>query len=255
VPVYFDTNIIRYLRDGLREQPLSQEEKKQVVLSPISVLELISQIAVTPDEALGAIHALSLWIDTEHADLLDWTEVFVAHWVFSKEIADEVSAGLKRVLKICYGSEKPDDKLRDDAGALLKFLIRAKCKKAKLLENAARAMRKAPKDNSKDNLRAGTRSAIAVGLKAQVGMPSDAIPEDAIAGRLPAYFEYHINLIERAIPADEFNFFSGIPGRSEAPLFYGGSRLLPGCKGGTENSHPGREAHARTRDSAEVDDC
>ena len=206
--VFFDTNIIHYLRDGLRHQSLSQEQKRHVVLSPISVLELVSQIAAAPDEALGAIHALRAWIDTEHADLLGWREAFIAHWVFSKRIADEVSEGLKRVLTTCYVSEKPDNKLREDAGALSEFLETAKRGKATLLENAARTIRQTPKDNTKDNLRGAARLAIASGLRAAVGATSDEMPEDAIAGCLPAYFEYHSDLIQRAIPNDEFNSFS-----------------------------------------------
>src|ERR1700730_16348252 len=192
--VYFDTNIIHYLRDGLREQSLSQEEKKQVVLSPISVLELVSQIAAAPDIALGAIHAMKSWIDTKHADLLCWRDVFIAHWIFSREIDDEVSEGLKRVLTTCYESETPDNKLCEDAGALLEFLQKEKRGKATLLENAARAIRQTPKDNSKDNLRGAARLAIASGLR--VAAASGEMPEDAIAGRLPAYFEYHADLVE-----------------------------------------------------------
>ena len=208
MPVYFDTNIIRYLRDGLREQSLSQEEKKQVVLSPISVLELVSQIAAIPDEALGAIHALRSWIDTKDAYLLGCREAFIAHWVFSKKIADEVSEGLKRVLATCYESETPDNKLREDAGALLKFLETEKRGKARLLENAARDIRQTPKDNSKANLRGAARSAIARGLRTVVAATPDEMPDDAIADCLPAYFEYHTALIERAIPDDKFHFSS-----------------------------------------------
>ncbi len=205
--VYFDTMIIRYLRDGLREQPLSQEEKGQVVLSPISVLELVSQIAAYPDEALSAIHALGSWVDIKHAELLGWTDPFIAHWVFSKEIADEVSEGLKRVLITCFESEKASDKLRKDAAALSRFLEKSKCRKATLFEKAARGIRKTPKVNSKDNLRAGAQLAIASGLRSRAAA-SDEIPDAGIADCLPAYFTYHTDLIERTIPSSVFNFFS-----------------------------------------------
>jgi hypothetical protein len=207
VPVYFDTNIIHYLRDGLRGQSLSQTEKDQVVLSPISVLELISQIATFPNEALGAIHALRAWLDTERTSLLGWRDVFIAHWIFAKEIPDEVSEGLKRVLKVCYESENPDDKLRGDSGALSEFLERAKHRKATLLENAARAIRQTSEGRDQDNLRGGTRLGIARALR-EVVATSDEVSDDVIVGCLPAYFEYHTGLIVRAFPNDEFNFFS-----------------------------------------------
>lgn len=206
--LYFDTNIIHYLREGLKEQSLSQEQKENVVLSPITVLELVSQIAVAPDEALGAIHAMKSWIDTQHADLLGWRHAFIAHWVFSKKVADEVSEGLTRVLTVCYESKDADTTLRDDAGALLKFLRNAKRKKAALLDNAAQTIRKTPKDNSKENLTGAARLAIASGLRNEVGAKPDEVADDALAGFLPAYFEYHTDLIVRAIPDGNFNFFS-----------------------------------------------
>jgi hypothetical protein len=150
---------------------------------------------------------LGSWVDVMHADLLGWRDVFIAHWVFSREIPDEVSEGLMRVLTVCYESEVPDDKLREDAGALSEFLETAKRRKAALLENAACTIKQNPRDNSKDNLRGGIHLAIASGLRTQVAA-SDEIPYDAIAGFLPAYFEYHTDLIARAISNDEFNFFS-----------------------------------------------
>ena len=208
MPAYFDTNIIHYLREGLKGQSLAQEQKEKVVLSPISVLELVSQIAVAPDEALGAIHTMKSWIDTQHADLLGWRHAFIAHWVFSKEVADEVSEGLKRVLTVCYETEAADDKLRDDASTLLKFLRNSKRKKAALLDKAAQNIRKTPKDNSKDNLRGAARLAIASGLRGEVAAKPDEMSDDALAGDLPAYFEYHMDLIVRAIPDGNFNFFS-----------------------------------------------
>jgi hypothetical protein len=207
VPVYFDTNIVRYLSEGLREKSLPPEQQRQVVLSPVSVIELVSQIATVPYEALGAIHALSTWIDIKQIQLLGWPDVIMARWVFSKEIADEVSENLERVLRTCYESKVPDGKLRDDAGALFEFLEMAKRHKATLLENVVGAIRQNPKDNSRENLRAATRLALASGLRERAAAP-DEKSEDHIAGCLPAYFEYHTNLIERAVPLIAFNFFT-----------------------------------------------
>ena len=205
---YFDTSVIRQLRIGLREHPLSQEVKNQIVLSPLSVLELISQIAVVPDAALGAIHAMRSWLDPGHAVLLGWLDVFVAHWVFATEIRDDVSTGLSRVLTTCYETEAPNDKLIEDAGALLKFLTTAKQRKATLLSDAAKAIRQTPGDNSIANLRSAARLAVADGLRARAGSTPQEISSDAISASLPGYFEYHMDLIARAIPDEKYDFFS-----------------------------------------------
>src|SRR5580704_3630310 len=76
MPVYFDTNVIRYLRSGLRDHALSQEEKQCAVLSPISILELVAQIATAPDpdDVLASIHAMAAWMDVGRSELLGWAD-------------------------------------------------------------------------------------------------------------------------------------------------------------------------------------
>ncbi len=54
----------------------------------------------------------------------------------------------------------------------------------------------------------GRHVAIASGLRDEVGATPDEVADDALAGYLPAYFEYHVDLIVRAIPDGNFNFFS-----------------------------------------------
>lgn len=204
MPVYFDTNIVRYLRNGLACKALSDKDKAQVELSPLTVLELVSQIATASEEALGAIHSMRSWIDTGAATLLGWSETFLAHWVFGKEAPDEISEGLAKVLRTCYESERADDKLKDDAKALSDFLEESKCRKATLLRNAVSEIRGTIQTD--EERRAGTILAIADGLRSQIG--SKDCSDEALKERLPAYFEFHTHLIERAVQNEDFNFFT-----------------------------------------------
>ena len=143
------------------------------------MLELVSQIAVAPEDALGAIHSIRDWIDTNHADLLGWRDVFLAHWVFSKKINDEVSPKLQRVIRVCYESKSPDEDLRRDATALLDFLKAAKQRKATLLQNSVCAVRADPE--YRNNLKASVRWAIANGLKEKVAATPPQISDATIA--------------------------------------------------------------------------
>ena len=204
--VYFDTNVIRYLRTGLRDQPLADQRKREVVLSPISLLELVAQIACIPGEALGCIHDLGSWANTANLQLLDWSEVFIAHWVFGKDRADGISVELQRMLKVCYSSECADADLRDDARALSDFLEHAKRRKAVLLEGAVAEIRRLRVACTTAELRACARRGLAGGLRSRVGAV-EGPPDDSVAGRLVAYFAYHEDLIERAARTGEFNFF------------------------------------------------
>jgi hypothetical protein len=210
MPVYFDTNIIRYLRNGLRDHALSQGERKYAVLSPISILELVAQIATAPDpdDVLASIHAMAAWMDVGQSELLGWADAFVAKWIFSKQVPDEASDHLARALTVCYGSGKADDKLREDAAALADFLERQKHIKAAAFQEAAKKIRQNPEDNTDGNLRGAARFAIAAALRSRGGVAPEELSEATIEARLPAYFEYHVDLVVRAIHQDDFNFFS-----------------------------------------------
>lgn len=177
------------------------------MLSPITVLELVAQIAQHSNEALAAIHALNAWADTGHVDLLGWSEPFVAYWVFGEETPDQISQGLKRVLEVCYRSDQAHDTLRDDARAVANVLEDAKRRKAVLLEKAVSEIRQTVPDRTEEGIRAAAHSAIANGIRCQTGIFNE-VSDDEIAGRLRGYFTHHIDILSGAVRNENFNFFS-----------------------------------------------
>jgi hypothetical protein len=76
MPAYFDTNVIRYLRTGLNA-PLAERLQPRILLSPISAIEVLSQIgdAVRGEEALQSIYRFRDWLP-EQTMLLSWLETF-----------------------------------------------------------------------------------------------------------------------------------------------------------------------------------
>ena len=105
MPAFFDTNVIRYLRTGLIE-PLPNDLRARVCISPISASELISQIAIDPEAALAAVHAFDRWLNIEHASLLEWYESFYAYRVFGIEFHDLVSEHLGAAIQRCFAEKE-----------------------------------------------------------------------------------------------------------------------------------------------------
>ena len=72
MPAYFDTNVIRYLRTGL-DAPLSADLQSRIVVSPISAIEVLSQVAdpIYGDDALQSIHRFRHWLGPQ-AVMFDW---------------------------------------------------------------------------------------------------------------------------------------------------------------------------------------
>jgi hypothetical protein len=204
---FFDTNIIRYLGEGLFGQHLPQPLKERIVLPAVSAIELVSQIAVTPQEALTAIHTFENWLDTTHAVLLDWSETFVANHVFGLAHNDRVFELLAQVLTVCYRTDRPNPRLIADAQRLRDFNEAAKRQKAQLFQDAATALQ--ARALSRTQLRAALPTVILEGLKVKYGQQiAVPIPDAQIDAALNAYVEFHADLVDRAVGQVEFNFFS-----------------------------------------------
>lgn len=207
MPYFFDTNVVRYLSLGLAGQHLPQEHKSRVVVSAVSAIELVSQIAVSPQEALDGVHTFENWLDTERAILLDWAETFVGEHVFGITPNESVFELLQQVLNVCFGTSTPTQQIICDATRLRAFNEHAKQQKAQLFESAVKALRN--KALSEAQLRAGLPGDIVVSMRVKYGQQNNtAVTDTQIAAALSAYIEYHTELTVRAVRNAAFNFFS-----------------------------------------------
>jgi hypothetical protein len=207
MPYFFDTNVIRYLSAGLAGQNLPKDQKSRVVVSAVSAIEVVSQIALSPQEALDAVNTFENWLDTDKAILLDWSETFVGEHVFGIPPKESVFDLLRQVLNVCYRASKPDARLVCDATRLRDFNEHAKQQKAQLFEQAVKALRQ--RALSQDELRAALPRDIVVSMRAKYGQQSNGAVTDAqIETALSAYIEYHTDLTARAVNNRKFNFFS-----------------------------------------------
>jgi len=204
--VYFDTNVILYLGQGLRDQQLPQHVKARIVLSGVSAIELVSQIAINPHEALSAVHAFESWLDTAHATLLDWSEIFIANRVFGLTHNESVFNVLQQALRVCYRAEVPNAQLVADAKRFRDFNEGVKQSKARLLSDAAIAARQTVLPQTE--LRTKLAATIVKSQRIKYAQQNASVTDADIEAALSAYCEFHADLMFRAVNQVEFNFFS-----------------------------------------------
>ena len=83
--IYFDTNVVRYFAISFRDAPVDAALKQHFAMSPISLLELLSELA-TPDAdaAFRTIQAFPNIFDTDHLALLPWEDDVFRTLVFGQ---------------------------------------------------------------------------------------------------------------------------------------------------------------------------
>jgi hypothetical protein len=205
--IYFDSNVVRYLERGLAPGSLPEQVKADIVVSPITAIEVISQIATNDGErALESIHRMRDWLNQDHTVILDWTDRFYAQHVFHLDVGDDIFEVLERALNICLISDAVSPDLYEDAQALRHFNENAKRNKATLLRDEVARLKQL--GFGPLGLADFSRQAIAEGLATRAGAGPDLRRANELARLLGAYFEYHADFIHRAVFNQAFNFFS-----------------------------------------------
>ena len=75
VKVYTDTNVLRYFGIAFAEASLAEDLKVQLLLSPLTIMELLSQLGTGgAKEAFAAIHALPRVHSAAATGVLPWSD-------------------------------------------------------------------------------------------------------------------------------------------------------------------------------------
>lgn len=203
MPAYFDTNVIRYLRTGLAET-FSVEVRNRIVLSPLSAIEALAQIADGGDDALRSIHRFQEWLPGNPV-ILAWVEPFCARHVFDIDLEDKLFPTLSDALNRGLAIEHVTPTLAEGARRLREFNEREKQHTAELFEVAVRQVRAEVARDKLDQLISNT---LTIGLRQRIGV-SPGTREDAyIQSKLAAYYEFHCRSINRAVMNNQFTFAS-----------------------------------------------
>jgi len=99
--VYFDTDVWRRIGPALSGNTLSAEIRRRIVLSPISLLEVLSQLALHKgDMVLRQVQSVNNWVKSGHSEILPWPNVAIAHFGFDVSLPDNSFEVAERNLSI-----------------------------------------------------------------------------------------------------------------------------------------------------------
>jgi hypothetical protein len=207
--LYFDTNVLRYFSQAFAKVELAQEIRDNVVVSPISLLELLSQLCnSSASQAFGAVQALRNWLP-DQVPLLDLPPVFVrVNTIGDDERGNVAFEKITNALNWSLNANSAAE-LKDASLELRAFLERAKLSDAQTRARAVEVMRndlrqQKRRELTEQELRSGFHDTIA--KKAGVDPTHPSI--EAFCRKVEAYYQYETVRLQRAIDNVHLNLLS-----------------------------------------------
>ncbi len=197
--LYFDTDALRKLGTAFQTTALPSSVRAKVVLSPVSALEILSQLTIAkPEEVLRSIHGIrNLLLD--QAAILDWPDAFIANHLFDLKTQDDTYAHVGEAINACLCADTPDQ-VSGPAGQLKDLLDRAKTEQTAKNEGFITLYRKAPAAREERLL------AFAQAMAKRVGADHKDGSEAKIGELLSAYFEFQDEILRRAVANQDYSF-------------------------------------------------
>src|SRR5580693_4849620 len=109
--IYTDTNVLRYFGIAFAHKDLAKNLQEHLLLSPIAVMELISQIGTDgADEAFAAVHALLRVYNPAGTGMLPWADDFFRISLFNlPPTKDTITPALNNAIVNVLNAEKAED--------------------------------------------------------------------------------------------------------------------------------------------------
>ena len=125
--VYFDSDVFHRIGATFAAQGLAPELRERVVLSPITMLEVLSHLTLKKNaEILTHIQAVHNLVNPNHAGLLAWPTHAIAQVGFLKAAEpDDFMNNIEKTINICLATDSPEE-LRESASKLKDSLDRVK---------------------------------------------------------------------------------------------------------------------------------
>ncbi|HXR39894.1 MAG TPA: hypothetical protein VN776_12400 [Terracidiphilus sp.] len=199
--LYFDTNVFRYFASAFNDAPIEPDLRDHFAISPLSLLELLSQLA-TPGagEAFRAAQTLLNVFGPDYTAILPWQDEVLRVLVFGApaepgNIAELLNNATQNVLN----ARSPAD-VEGEARELRDFLAQAKYEAA---ENFAQVLASWRQDGPIEEV--DHRRIFAVSTAHRAGVPPEGIDPDGVIMKLNAYWIYETRRIENAAGEPDYN--------------------------------------------------
>jgi len=125
--VYFDSDVFHRIGATFAAQGLAPELRERVLVSPITMLEVLSHLTLKKNtEILAHIQAVHNWVNPNHAGLLAWPTHAIAEVGFFKTTEpDDFMSRIQETINICLATDSPEE-LRESASKLKDSVDRVK---------------------------------------------------------------------------------------------------------------------------------
>lgn len=186
VKIYTDTNALRYFGFAFAKTDLAEDLRAHLLLSPIAVMELVSQIGTAgAEEAFAAVRALPRVHNPAGTGMLPWADDFFRISLFNLPPGkDTITPALNNALVNVLNAAKAED-LLDDAKEMRVLLDKAKDEAVKNLSAVLSAWRSdGPLSEAED------KEIFARSIARQAGFDEAKVNADFVAKNLDAYYVF-----------------------------------------------------------------
>jgi hypothetical protein len=200
--IYLDTNVLRYFADAFGNAPLDAELKQHLVVSPISVLELLSEIGTNQAEAaFRTVKAFPNIFDADNPiPLIPWEDEVFRVLVFDQAPQpDQLTERLSNAMARAFHANCVED-IREDAAELRNVLDQAKLRATddfSALLNSFRQHGALADDEH--------RRIFANGIAHRAGVPQEGVNVDRVIDRLSALWAYEYEHVMNSAGEREYD--------------------------------------------------
>jgi hypothetical protein len=184
VKIYTDTNALRYFGSAFAKTDLAEDLRAHLLLSPIAVMELISQIGTAgAEEAFAAVHALPHIHNAAGTGMLPWADDFFRISLFNLPLGkDTITPALNNAVVNVLNAAKAEDLLAE-AKEMRTLLDKAKDEAANNFSAVLSAWRsEGPLSEAED------KAIFARSIARQAGFDETKVEAELVAKSLDAYY-------------------------------------------------------------------
>lgn len=201
VRIYTDTNVLHYFGNAFVNQKLPDDLPVQLLLSPLSIMELLSQLGTDlADSAFKAIHALPNVHNPVATGMLPFSDEFFRMALFNlPPTEDTITPALNRAVNNVLAAQKADE-LRDEGIEMRDLLDREKDRETANFVALLNSMRHEGPLNEAENQAIFSRS-----IARRAGADENNVDVARIIENLHAHFLFEQERIRVGVRTKNFN--------------------------------------------------
>jgi hypothetical protein len=199
--IYTDTNALRYFGDAFRASSLDDDLRDHLLMSPVSILELLSQLATRGGkDALSAVQAIVNVYNPSHTGLLPWSEDAFREAVFGVPAKpDTFTDAATGAVNDCLAATTARE-LHKQSTRLRGLLDEAKHETTAAFADLLKACKSdgpMPDDTH--------RSIFAHAIAERAEVSTGEVDVDKVIDRLDALYVYEVDKLKAAIGSHNYN--------------------------------------------------